>query len=92
MTAVEMLDGAVGDHEGGETLAQVSSARIEAPISASHKISICSPWASSAMQKSRAVTSPGSVSSTASTSHGRPRASTKIPCSIGPLKTPPICG
>ena len=51
-----------------------------APISASHNTSICSPCASSAMQDNRRVVRPGSGSSTASTSQGRPRTSTNWPC------------
>ena len=59
---------------------QVSSWMIRGPISASHSTSICSPWASSAMQDSRSVVKSGCVSFTASTSQGRPRTSTNWPC------------
>jgi hypothetical protein len=67
------------EHGDRPTLDHVSSSRTLAPISASHSTSICSPWASSAMQESRNVDRSGWLSSISSTSHGRPRTSTKLP-------------
>jgi hypothetical protein len=59
-----------------------SSSRTVGPISASQITSRRSPWASSEMQDRLRVWRSPSSPRNASTSHGRPRSSTKLPCSI----------